>query len=409
MQRWHLSFGLAATALAAALVAPRLYAAVTDAPMAVPPDSPVVSTLADLPAVEEPVAPVIAEVPVVEEPAAPDPTPRTIDLVIALDTSGSMDNLIDSTRARLWDIVNEIDAQDADAQLRVGLIAFGTPSYGAEKGFVRVVTPLTDNLDQLYSDAFALSTDGGDEYVGQVIDTAVRTLDWSPRDNPDNRRLLFVAGNETAKLGPIDPAISTMLAREQHVVVSTLFAGNENAGRSLGWADVAKRGAGQYLAIDASQSAVAVSTPYDQQLQVLNTQLNGTYVAYTEHGNKRLETVVDNDASAWSLGLGSGASRVASKGSAKYRVDSWDLVTKNADGDVDLAAIDRAQLPGELRSMDDATLEATLNERAQQRTTIQAQIQEVQNKRSAYIRDQAEAQAGEGLDEAMATALDALL
>ena len=33
---------------------------------------------------------------------------RPVDVVVMLDTSGSMENLLDATRARLWDVVNEV-------------------------------------------------------------------------------------------------------------------------------------------------------------------------------------------------------------------------------------------------------------------------------------------------------------
>ena len=36
----------------------------------------------------------------------PSPSPRHVDLVIALDTSSSMDGLIDSARQKLWDVVD---------------------------------------------------------------------------------------------------------------------------------------------------------------------------------------------------------------------------------------------------------------------------------------------------------------
>ena len=48
-----------------------------------------------------------------------------IDLVIALDTSGSMDGLIDSARQKLWDIVNDLATAKPTPLLRVGLISFG--------------------------------------------------------------------------------------------------------------------------------------------------------------------------------------------------------------------------------------------------------------------------------------------
>ena len=51
---------------------------------------------------------------------------RPVDVVVMLDTSGSMENLLDATRARVWDVVNELGRMKPTPELRVGLVSFGT-------------------------------------------------------------------------------------------------------------------------------------------------------------------------------------------------------------------------------------------------------------------------------------------
>ncbi len=51
---------------------------------------------------------------------------RPVDVVVMLDTSGSMEDLLDATRARVWDVVNELGRMKPTPELRVGLVSFGT-------------------------------------------------------------------------------------------------------------------------------------------------------------------------------------------------------------------------------------------------------------------------------------------
>src|SRR5262245_55902717 len=65
---------------------------------------------------------------------------RPVDVVIALDTSNSMDNLIDAARRKLWDIVNELAKAKPTPKLRVALISYGNTDYSAEKGWVAIAS-----------------------------------------------------------------------------------------------------------------------------------------------------------------------------------------------------------------------------------------------------------------------------
>ena len=117
---------------------------------------------------------------------APNDTRRDVDLVIALDVSGSMEGLIESAKQRLWDITNELARARPVPALRVAILSYGNPSYGEQAGYVRVDLPFTADLDKVNATLFAFRTDGGEEYVARAIQTSLDTLQWSSES--DTRR-----------------------------------------------------------------------------------------------------------------------------------------------------------------------------------------------------------------------------
>ena len=55
----------------------------------------------------------------------PKASAKPIDLVLCLDTSNSMDGLIDSAKRKLWDIVNDLGRARPAPRLRVALYSSG--------------------------------------------------------------------------------------------------------------------------------------------------------------------------------------------------------------------------------------------------------------------------------------------
>ena len=102
------------------------------------------------------------------DPAANDAR-RDVDLVIALDVSGSMEGLIASAKQRLWDITNELAQARPVPNLRVAILSYGSPGYGEQAGYVRIDLPFTADLDAVNATLFGFHTDGGDEYVTRAI------------------------------------------------------------------------------------------------------------------------------------------------------------------------------------------------------------------------------------------------
>lgn len=310
-----------------------------------------------------------------------------IDLAICLDTSGSMSGLINSARAKLWQIVSELATAKPAPRLRVALLTYGTPDYGAESGFVRVNLDFTDNLDRVYQELFALRTNGGTELVARVTKRAVDSLSWSA--GRDSYRVIFVAGNESADQ---DSSLTNedvcLAAVRREIVVNTIFCGNEGHSDAEGYRRVARLAEGRFASIDQNGGTVTIVTPFDDEIARLGAELNGTYVAYGRRAREKAENQLRQDANAASMGAPVAAERAMAKACPAYRNSSWDLVDAMKRKDFRLEDVSEAELPEEMRSMTPGEREAHLEKMAERRQEIQKRIAELSTRRQAHVKEE---------------------
>jgi len=79
-------------------------------------------------------------------------TTKKIKLALLLDTSNSMDGLINQAKSQLWTIVNELAAakcDEAKPEVQIALYEYGNDRLPASEGYIRLVTPLTNDLDKI--------------------------------------------------------------------------------------------------------------------------------------------------------------------------------------------------------------------------------------------------------------------
>ncbi|MDN5481331.1 MAG: hypothetical protein L0G30_07090, partial [Chryseobacterium sp.] len=103
-----------------------------------------------------------------------------IQVALLLDTSNSMDGLIDQAKSRLWNIVNTLTTLKYNGQapqIEIALYEYGNDGI-RDDNYIRQVTPLTQDLDLVSEKLFALRTNGGSEYCGAVIRDASMNLNW---------------------------------------------------------------------------------------------------------------------------------------------------------------------------------------------------------------------------------------
>ncbi len=308
-----------------------------------------------------------------------------IEIAILLDTSSSMDGLIDQARSRLWAIVNDVArARRAgrSPDLRVAVYEYGNDGIDPALGWVRQVVPLTTDLDAISAALFALRTNGGSEHCGQAIARAVGDLAWR---GGDHYRAVFIAGNEPFTQGPVPFTQACAAAVAKGVVVNTIHCGPRDQGLAGRWGEGARLGGGGAIDIDQGRVEVAIVAPQDERIAVLNDELNQTYVAYGVQRAANAARQVEQDANAASVGGSSFASRACSKAGGQYRNDDWDLVDACADPGFDLAAVPDDSLPEELRALDVAARRAHIAAKAAHRAAVQAEVLSLVSAREAFL------------------------
>src|SRR6185436_15530660 len=100
---------------------------------------------------------------------------------------------------------------------------YGHSAIPASDGYIRQVLPLTGDLDRVSEELHRLTTNGGEEYAGQAIQTAVHSLQWS--GDPSALRFIFVAGNEGFDQGPVSANDAMAAAKAKDINVQLLYCG----------------------------------------------------------------------------------------------------------------------------------------------------------------------------------------
>jgi hypothetical protein len=324
---------------------------------------------------------------------APMKASRAIDLVICLDVSGSMNGLIDSARQNLWSIVNDMATLQPQPKLRVALLAYGNPQYGAESGFVSIRTPLSSDLDLVSQELFGLKTNGGDEFVGRVVKRALDDLEWS--SDPLALKLIFVAGNESATQDPVVNAMTMASAAiSKAVLVNTIYCGARGNEEAEAWRQVAKLADGKFAAIEQDK-VTAIKTPFDKELSDLSSQLNSTYLAYGGNRQHWAANQVVQDENATNISSAVAATRCLTKGGSLYLNVANDLCDASKTKDFNLADVKVEDLPEVMQKMTMDQRKAHIAAMQKKRTEIQKQIAGIGKKRSAYVSAERKKQNGE--------------
>ena len=212
---------------------------------------------------------------------------HTIKVALLLDTSNSMDGLINQAKAQLWEIINELSYASYGIKkpnLEIAIYEYGNDLLESSDNFVRQVLPFNNDLDEISEKLFSLTTNGGKEYCGQVINTSLNELNWG--ENKNDLKLIFIAGNEPFTQGKLHYKEAISDAIEKDVIVNTIFCGNYNQGISGMWQDGANLGRGDYMTINQNKKVIHIITPYDTDIIILNKQLNETYIYFGDKGIK---------------------------------------------------------------------------------------------------------------------------
>lgn len=328
--------------------------------------------------------------PVIEPVSIQQPAAR-LEMVFVLDTTGSMGALIEGAKQRIWGIVNEV-MQESHTSVRIGLVAYR--DRGDE--YVTQVLPLTADLDKVYTTLMDYRAMGGGdepEDVRTALSEAVYKVSWSPASS-DLAQIVFLVGDAPPHndYGNTTDTLTTAAnAVQRGIIVNTIQCGAMDE-TTRAWQAIAEHGNGEYFAIADNGGVQTISTPYDEQMGNLATQLGSTFLSYgfgagTAGVIRRAEVkrAADEAEGRIVYALPEAKAERALNKVANKDAYIGDLLQNIENGSVKLESIDPSDLPEELRNMDPAQRTADVEKRLAQRREIRSRILDLSKQREAFV------------------------
>lgn len=309
-----------------------------------------------------------------------------IQVALLLDTSNSMDGLIDQAKSRLWNIVNTLTTLKYNGQapqVEIALYEYGNDGL-KDENYIRQVTPLTQDLDLVSEKLFSLRTNGGSEYCGAVIRDASMNLKWD--SNEKSMKLIYIAGNETFDQGKINYKETISGAKKKNIYTNTIFCGSRDEGIQTFWQNGASLGDGKFFNIDSDRKVIYIETPYDVKISQYNSKLNDTYISYGSRGSEMKSKQTTQDSNAEMQSASNAVERAVSKSKKNaYKNDHWDLVDKVEKDKSYISSIREEELPSELKGKSKDEINKIVAQKSADRDKIQREIEVLAKQRQSFI------------------------
>jgi hypothetical protein len=308
--------------------------------------------------------------------------PPRVELVFALDTTGSMSGLIDGAKRKIWSIAQFIAQGQPKPDVRIGLVAYR--DVGDE--YVTRFYDLSGDLDAVFENLSSFEAGGGGdtpEHVSKALFDAVTRTSWTA--DQGTLKQIYLVGDAPPHTDYHDGYDYLKIARRAHelgIHINTIRCGGDHD-TELVWNQIAHASAGEYASIDQSGGVRVAATPYDSKMAELNARLVGTAVGYgRDAGELRRRAAM---AAAIPAPMAADrASFFGAKGGAIGDAHD-DLVQAKIDGLVEPAKAPRAALPPEMQAMAPAEREAYVKSKAEERNRIQSEINNIAKQRNEWL------------------------
>jgi hypothetical protein len=337
----------------------------------------------------------------------PKPQPiadgHRIDVVFAVDTTGSMGGLLDGAKRTVWSIASHIREVDKNADVHVGLVAY------KDLGDVYVTKdfPLTSDMDGVFAELSTYTAEGGGdvpEDVDAALDDAVHKMAW--RDGA--KKMIFLVGDAPpASRGEVPRFdVSARDAAGKGIMINTIRCGTASD-TAEAWQQIASIGAGEFSSIQQNGGVQQIATPYDQKMAELSHTIDSTAVIYGDAATRgayegKMAVQAAAPAAVAADRADYYAKAPAKKGMSRAKED---VVGGVATGTVAVESLDKDMLPADMKNKSTDEIKAEISERAAKRDAAQAELAKVAKERADYLKAH-EKEAGEGFDVKVKATVD---
>ena len=313
-----------------------------------------------------------------------------VEVVFALDTTGSMGGLIEGAKQKIWAISNQIASGKPTPDLKIGLVAY------RDKGdaYVTQVHDLTDDLDAVHAKLKTFQAQGGGdipEHVNAALFDAVHKIKWS-QDNK-TLKIIFLVGDAPPHMDYTDDVkypVTCQEAVKKGIIINTVQCGNDSECMKF-WKDIALKSEGSYVGIKQDGGVVAVATPFDKRLGEINDELAKKTLVY---GNRQKQADDKGKAeAALKLPTAAKADRAGFAGK-DGKAAAYDLLDAIKNKEVDLKKLTAEELPDELKKLDEKGRQEYLDKLDAERKKLNTEAVDLDKKRRAYIDEEIKKKGG---------------
>ena len=303
----------------------------------------------------------------------PTPVAQTakhpVDVVFAVDTTGSMGGLLDGAKRTVWSIATHIRDADPDADVRIGLVAY----RDLGDAYVTRDFPLTANLDAAFAELSSYRAEGGGD-TPEDVDAALYDVVHKMRWRADARKLAFLVGDAApASRGDVPRFdVSARDAAAQGIVINAIRCGWDRDTEGA-WQQVAMLAHGQFSTIQQDGGVQQVATPYDDRLAALSDEIDRTAVIVGADGERAAHG--EAMAAVAAAPAPAKADRATYYAKGKRGRAPADLVAGPTGGGAALEGVAPAALPPELRALSRDQLKAEIDRRATARAAAQKELE----------------------------------
>ncbi len=319
-----------------------------------------------------------------------------VDLVFALDTTGSMSGLIAGAKAKIWEIARHAQEGKPAPEVRVGLVAYR--DVGDE--YVTKVLELTSDLDSVYATLTDFRAGGGGdnpEHVLKGLNDAVNAMPWS--SDPNAVKLIYLVGDAPPHFDYQDGiTLGGVLrsAMQKGIRISAIRCGDD-AQTLAAFTDIARPTDGEVATIEQSGGVVATATPYDETLAKLNAELAATEVHYgSDTERAEAARVVERNLAAPAAAQAERASFYSAR--AAGAVGGATKKDLTAASPADVAKMRDDELPEAMRKMSPTERVRFVEDQRKKREAILAQVRAASQQRAAHLKKVAPKPAARSLD-----------
>ena len=308
--------------------------------------------------------------------------PPRVEVVFALDTTGSMSGMIEGAKRKVWSLAQYIANGQPKPELRVGLVAY------RDRGdaYVTRFYDLSGDLDQVFEHLQTFEADGGGdgpEDVNRALSDAINKSSWT--DSQNTLKIVYLVGDAPPHDDYSDAPDSKALAKHAHdkgIHINTIRCGSDNT-TQVAFSKIASLSSGEYASIEQSGGVRTVETPYDEKMAALNAKLMGTAIGY----GRGAADIRRKVATSMAMPASTAADHASfyGKGSGAIGGDG-DLVKDVADGRVKADGIPAADLPAEVAALPAPARTAYVEDKKREREAVQGEINALATRRNDFLK-----------------------